>query len=127
MKFLLYRSVATPTFRDESLDALVAQAQAFNTSRGISGLLVYTDRRFFQWIEGEDGDVDLLFSRIRTDGRHQYIDVLMMRPAIQRHFGSWGMMSHLVEPEQTSTFLHLGNNELIQRFIQYGRGYVKER
>jgi len=121
MKFLLYRSVATSVFQDESLDSLVANAQAFNSRSGISGLLVYADRRFFQWIEGEEETIDLLFSRIRSDVRHQYVDVLMMRPAFHRHFGSWGMVSHLVEPEKTSAFLSLGPGELVQRFIQYGR------
>lgn len=119
MKFILYRSVATTEFNAENLCELVARAETSNADHGISGLLVYADRRFFQWIEGEDLAVDALFSRIKVDPRHEHIDVLVLRDAIQRYFPAWGMLSHLVEPSKAESYLDLGHGALIQRFIQY--------
>jgi len=54
-------------------------------------MLLYSERGFFQILEGAPEDVDALMARIATDPRHRAVTVIIREPIARRSFGDWTM------------------------------------
>lgn len=70
---------------------LLKQAWEKNPGTGITGGLAVLDDVFFQYLEGEDEQVDALFARISNDHRHKDVKVLERRAVARRMFADWSM------------------------------------
>ncbi len=88
---LVYRSRAKITLSDYQLYELVQAAQRRNAAESITGLMLYDDGRFYQWLEGPAANVAGLMRSISADHRHTDIEILSDKPATQRQFGDWKM------------------------------------
>jgi hypothetical protein len=91
MRVLVYKSVATDLFDSDRIDDLCHQAIIFNNSKDITGLLIYHEKIFFQWIEGAEDDIFLLYEKLKKDPRHQYLREILYTTSASRQFKSWGM------------------------------------
>lgn len=91
MHQLVYISAATPAMSDRGLRDILDSARKHNAKNGISGMLMYHSKQFFQVLEGPEEAVQLCFSRIQCDPRHTGIIVLVDQPADNRCFGGWDM------------------------------------
>ena len=98
------RCLIEPTEAD--LDTLLASAQRRNRAEGVTGILVYDQGRFFQWLEGPPEALSRLWHSIVRDRRHADIEVLRENATTKRFFKSWhmglarckpGTMSRLME------------------------------
>ena len=87
----IYASRATPAFAERDLPGLLEAARAANASRGISGMLLYVERNFFQVLEGEPEPVDAVFERICRDERHTRVTRVIHEPIGARDFAEWTM------------------------------------
>jgi hypothetical protein len=76
---------------DYDLYELVQAAQARNATHAITGLMLYDDGRFYQWLEGPDGNVESLMRAITADSRHTEIEILSDKMTGARQFGDWRM------------------------------------
>ena len=88
---IVYVSAATQPFTPAALRDLLSKARTFNRSVGVSGLLLYHERSFFQILEGQEKDVTPLFERIGRDPRHNRVLLLSKQKAGERNFGDWSM------------------------------------
>ncbi len=88
---LVYRSRAVGQLAPPDLQMLAAASQARNSREHITGLMLFDDSRFYQWLEGPPDSVDRLMSSIRNDRRHTDIEVLSAEPSEARRFGDWSM------------------------------------
>lgn len=88
---LVYRSKARRDLSDSELHRLTVDAQERNGRVGITGLLVYDDGRFFQWIEGPGETVAKMMDSIRNDPRHDGIEILHRKTSWERVFENWSM------------------------------------
>jgi hypothetical protein len=88
---VVYRSRAVAPLSDQDLQHLMQTAQARNQREGITGVVLYDDSRFFQWLEGPANGVDRVMHSIRNDGRHTDLEVLTERPSQARRFDGWDM------------------------------------
>ncbi|HUN92128.1 MAG TPA: BLUF domain-containing protein [Burkholderiaceae bacterium] len=86
---VLYRSVATQPFSPEDLQELADAARRRNAHESLTGLLVYHDGRFVQWLEGPDDGVRRVWSSIRDDPRHRAIERLYAPSSAHRLFPDW--------------------------------------
>ena len=91
MYYLLYSSSAPKKFDDESLHELLEISRANNAKAGVSGMLLYADGNFIQYIEGEETAVRALYSRIIQDPRHRNHIVLSDGETDTRMFPDWTM------------------------------------
>jgi Sensors of blue-light using FAD len=91
MRVLVYKSVATDLFDLDRIDDLCHQAIIFNNSKDITGLLIYHEKIFFQWIEGAEDDIFLLYEKLKKDPRHHYLREILYTTSASRQFKSWGM------------------------------------
>ncbi|CED83241.1 BLUF domain [Phaffia rhodozyma] len=57
----------------------------------ITGLLMYRDGQFVQFLEGRKQDVLDLYERISGDPRHYNVTTLFQRDTKGRDFGNWSM------------------------------------
>jgi len=88
---LVYASYATIVMTDADIDAILQKSKANNVTKNISGILMYSDRYFFQCLEGERKDVNKTYLRIATDSRHMKCMQLEYSQVDSRLFSSWSM------------------------------------
>ncbi len=91
LESLVYRSRAVTALSDYDLYELVQAAQARNARDAITGLMLYDDGRFYQWLEGPAENVARLMESIRHDNRHTDIEILSEKSTSVRQFGDWKM------------------------------------
>jgi len=83
------RAVAAPTEGD--LDSILCKAQQRNRAEGLTGLLIYDQGCYFQWLEGPAQALARVWESIRRDSRHRDIHVLRQESMPKRFFGAWDM------------------------------------
>ena len=91
----LYRLVYS-SFRKDSCNALeikkiLESSQKNNSKKGITGILLHSNSRFIQYMEGPKEKVEQLFESIEKDPRHSSVSRLSFQPIDQRIFPSWEM------------------------------------
>lgn len=99
---LIYVSHALPPV---DTSRLLRQAWENNPGTGITGGLAVLDGVFLQYLEGEDNEVEALFSRIGQDDRHENVKVLERRGISRRMFEDWSM-AILVWTEETRNIFY---------------------
>ncbi|SDR91096.1 Sensors of blue-light using FAD [Halopseudomonas xinjiangensis] len=84
-----------PTTAEDGVDANVAQILAVsrrnNHHSGVVGMLHYGDGCFFQCLEGERSKIAALYRRLRRDGRHHDLKLLVHEPIRRLSFPDWSM------------------------------------
>jgi len=88
---VVYRSRAVRPLAPPDLRALLDVAQTRNRREAVTGVMLYDDSRFFQWLEGPVASVGRVMESIRRDPRHTDLEVIDARPAAGRVFGEWEM------------------------------------
>jgi hypothetical protein len=88
---LVYRSRAVAPLSGYDLYELVQTAQRRNAAESITGLLLYEEGRFYQWLEGPPDAVARVMRSIAADPRHTGMELLSDKPAATRQFADWTM------------------------------------
>ncbi|MBA4696149.1 MAG: BLUF domain-containing protein [Legionella sp.] len=88
---LLYKSSAVNLMRDSELSALAKQARFNNLIHQVSGLLVYSNQRFYQVLEGSNDHIDFIYKKIEKDPRHTHVSLLVKEPIQERTFWRWNL------------------------------------
>lgn len=78
---------------DQTLEAIVSEAQLRNISDGITGILFFQQGRFIQLIEGYQSAVRDLTDRIARDPRHGNMHVFLDEQVLNRSCPEWSMVS----------------------------------
>jgi hypothetical protein len=109
---VLYRSRATRALPRTELQALLEQARTYNAQQQLTGLLLYSEGRFVQLLEGEEMVVRELYARIQADPRHTQVVTVSEGPGPQRWFADWHMafgyvdapeMHHVLDAVESQT------------------------
>ena len=88
---IAYVSAASWNLLDEDLEHIVSESRRLNALNGITGVLLYCDGNFMQYLEGEADAVNETFARIRACECHYQINELMNQPIEAREFDDWAM------------------------------------
>lgn len=91
MKRIIYLSSATKFMSDFELHNLLKIARANNKIKNITGLLLYIDGDFIQIIEGDEFEINNLYSNIQFDNRHKNIICVSDQKIVKRQFPDWTM------------------------------------
>ena len=100
--YLLYASSSPRKFDDAELADLLALSRRNNEATGISGMLLYADGNFIQYIEGPADKVTSLYRRIGEDPRHRNLTVLVEGDADRRRFPDWSMGYRALDREKAA-------------------------
>jgi hypothetical protein len=87
----LYRSRALGTWGPRELRQLLDQAQQRNARQRLTGLLVFSQGCFVQWLEGAPEALEPVREAILHDARHADVRTLYAPPHAQRLFPDWSM------------------------------------
>ncbi|MFY0686670.1 MAG: BLUF domain-containing protein [Cyclobacteriaceae bacterium] len=90
---LVYSSVRMKSCTDESIQEILDTSRKNNPKSDITGLLVHTDRRFLQILEGPYQKVMETYQRIEQDTRHGGSNIRYCEPTSERYFKQWHMAS----------------------------------
>jgi hypothetical protein len=88
---LVYISSAVELFTKEELEALLEKSRRNNHAAGITGMLLYKDGNFMQFLEGPREPVIALSERIQADPRHHGMMVLLQEEKAKRQVEEWSM------------------------------------
>jgi hypothetical protein len=88
---VVYRSRAVAPLPGPALQHLVETAQSRNHGEAITGVMLYDDSHFFQWLEGPPEGVERVMHSIHHDPRHTDLEILAQRRSPARRFVGWDM------------------------------------
>ena len=88
---LVYTSAKTNLCDAAAVEAIIATAKAKNPGNDLTGMLLHTETRFLQVLEGPKDNVAATYEAITQDDRHKACHVRYCEPISTRHFGDWSM------------------------------------
>lgn len=82
------------------LSDILPKSQRYNSENAITGALFFHDGSFLQFLEGAEDALRDLMKKIRQDGRHRKIEIIVDQSIQKRGFEDWSMKSfHLSEKQ----------------------------
>ena len=93
MRHFLYMSASVGEADQSELDILLEQARRNNRAYGLTGMLIYRQGVFIQYLEGEAEPLNIIKARIVTDRRHMGLVTLSQGESDlpDRLFPDWSM------------------------------------
>ncbi len=101
------------------LDELLSVCRESNAKVGVTGMLLYQSRSFFQVLEGDRSAVELLYAKIAKDNRHVRIKKIIFEAIEARDFGEWTMGFPRVSAKELADIPGLND------FFARGESYMK--
>lgn len=88
---LVYVSNRKPNCTQEEIDKIVESCKKNNPGLNITGVLLYSDTKFIQLVEGEANTITALYDKIKKDVRHSNPIMISYNAIKERAFPSWHM------------------------------------
>lgn len=119
---LVYVSNRKTNCTDEEIEKILASCEKNNPALNITGVLLYSNTKFIQLVEGEYKVINDLYNRIKTDPRHDQARLISLGPIEKKAFPSWHMGARKISdtevdfktsisPEDKQTFKSLLNGK----------------
>ncbi|MGJ8619353.1 MAG: BLUF domain-containing protein [Methylophilaceae bacterium] len=89
--YFIYQSTAADHLSANEIDSILASAKAFNKKSNITGVLLYDESNFLQFIEGPKSAVSEAYQRIKSASQHHAIFELANEPSQKKYFKDWDM------------------------------------
>lgn len=99
---LTYESVAKKGLTTDDIEAILETSIARNSESGITGCLVYYNRRFIQILEGTRQAIQELYQKIEKDDRHSKVRIIAENAVEKRTFPEWGMAYFPIDKDKVS-------------------------
>jgi len=96
---LIYVSVRTENCTDEEIQKILEASNRKNGDKDITGVLLYSQTKFLQVLEGEKDEILGLYDMIKKDDRHKNLIMISLAPIQKRYFPSWQMGSKKINTE----------------------------
>lgn len=107
-----YSSIEKQSFDSNDLAKILRVSRVNNEKNGISGALFFSQKYFFQCLEGERSAVNETFSRICKSPDHDDVVVVECREITHRKFASWAMASLANAEETVAVFKNQGISDI---------------
>lgn len=88
---LSYVSTGCDCLKYENIKSILESSNQNNKENGITGILVYCNKHFFQILEGEENSVKELYETIAIDSRHDNVIKIHEGIIENRNFANWSM------------------------------------
>ncbi|GAB1234380.1 BLUF domain-containing protein [Ferrigenium sp. UT5] len=108
---LIYISYSKNDVSEADLKQILEKSKINNKSKFVTGMLMYSDRYFFQCLEGERRDVNQTYLRISSDPRHSKCVLIDYSEISARLFPTWSM---------DYVAFNGNNNEMVLRYSENG-------
>jgi len=88
---LAYVSTRKPNCTEQEIDKILASCKKNNPPLLITGVLLYSESKFIQYVEGKSIDLMMLYDKIKKDPRHEKTVMVSYSPIAEKIFPSWHM------------------------------------
>jgi len=88
---LVYTSTASEPLAKSDLEHILDGARKRNIDEQVTGLLLFTDGNFMQYLEGPQSSVLKLFDIIKKSSLHEQVVQVSQLPITKREYGDWSM------------------------------------
>ena len=122
MHQILYTSKAIKPFKDDELQKLLELARLKNSTKSITGMLLYCNGNFIQLLEGNENHLSELFEVISSDGRHTDVQKVIESEIEKPQFPDWSMGYKYLTPQQLTNLDQHANID-ISGFIRKTQPY----
>ncbi|MBU3012201.1 BLUF domain-containing protein [Polaribacter vadi] len=100
LKQLVYYSIANQIISDKIIGDILETSRKHNSSKEITGCLLYYDNVFLQLLEGKKEDIDALYKSIKKDQRHFNVTLIAEEFVNERMYPDWSMAYHKFRANQ---------------------------
>ncbi len=90
---LVYVSNRKPNCTPAEIENILTACKKNNPPLNITGVLLYSDTKFIQLVEGEAKVIMDLYDKIKKDARHSNPMMISYNPIKEKSFPSWHMGS----------------------------------
>ena len=111
---LIYSSSASKKMLKSDLYIILRQARKNNEFIGVTGLLIYADKYFFQVLEGQKEAVSQLFEKISNDKRHYDVQILGESNINICAFPNWRMAYATPSDRELATWAGLNSTTTVE-------------
>lgn len=91
LSHLVYVSVRKANCTEEEIQKILDACKRNNKDLDITGVLLYSNTHFVQYLEGEYKLIIGLYDKIKQDDRHKNVVMITSGPIKERSFPSWQM------------------------------------
>lgn len=91
LKYISYVSEQSHNISENEIEKLLEKSRERNSTKGITGILIYFEGVFTQFLEGPEQEIDSLYKKIRVDRRHSNLRELFTGDATDRFYADWSM------------------------------------
>ena len=88
---LVYTSGRMKNCDDQEIQNILQACKRNNPSKNITGVLIHTDKRFIQVLEGKEQDILDVFEKVKKDPRHAGVSLRALNAVKTRAFPNWHM------------------------------------
>ncbi len=88
---LTYVSNRKSNCTEAEIEKILVACKKNNPGLGITGVLLYSDSKFIQLVEGEAKVITTLYDKIKLDNRHSNCMMISYSPIAEKSFPSWHM------------------------------------
>lgn len=107
---LVYVSKRNPNCTEEEIEKILASCKKNNPPLQITGVLLYSDTKFIQMVEGDAKVITGLYDKIKLDNRHSNAMMISYGPISEKSFPSW----------------HMGARKIVGSQVDFKTGITKE-
>ncbi len=93
---LVYVSNRKPNCTQAEIDNILEACKKNNPELEITGVLLYSEKKFIQLVEGESSVIIKLYDKIKLDNRHDQVRMISLSPIKDKSFPSWHMGSRKI-------------------------------
>ena len=94
---LTYVSHRNSNCTHEEIEKIVSSCKKNNPALEITGVLLYSDSKFIQMVEGNSKTLITLYDKIKLDSRHRNVAMISYGLIKERAFPSWHMGNRHIE------------------------------
>jgi hypothetical protein len=88
---ITYTSVASYALSKADLEHLLSTARKRNLEHHITGVLLYVEGRFMQYLEGPKAGLEVVLPHIKASPMHHHLDMQAMKTIDAREYEAWSM------------------------------------
>ena len=111
---LVYTSYRKQQCTDEEITNILTACEKNNPEKKVTGILLHSDLRFIQYLEGDKTEVKELFDKISLDSRHDHVKIRDFSPIENKIFSSWNMGNKNVELNRLELNIKVDKGQVTQ-------------
>ena len=117
LSHLVYVSIRKRNCTDKEITQILEACQKNNLARDITGVLLYSDTQFVQYLEGEYQEIIALYDHIKKDDRHHKAVMVSSCAIAKRSFPSWQMGAKKLDKIIYNTIMDAADKETFEAVL----------